>query len=361
MSRDMEATGWGYTHIRVDSFCHKWTISNFSFCMDGIREKIISAKFSLEASDKVEWCLRVHPNGSDEESRNYLSVYLGLLHCQKSPVWAKYEFWIINSQGKNYQSRSSINVFSFQKNQYRGFKRFILRDFLFSNPQRLLAEDQLTLCCKVSIVGALFNTPGENITPAIKDPRHMMADDLGELWENSLFTDCCLFVAGQEFRAHKAILAARSPVFRAMFEHEMVERLTNRVDINDLDPKVFKEMMGFIYTGKAPHLHIHSMACDLLAAADRYGMEGLMVLCEDALSRNLSVENAAHTLILADLHNIQQLKTEALYFIAFYASVVSETSEWKSMMESHPHLVAETFHFLGPAQCFLEPSLKQLK
>jgi hypothetical protein len=24
-------------------------------------------------------------------------------------------------------------------------------------------------------------------------------------------------------------------------------------------------------------------------------------------------------------------------------------------------LVAETFHFLGPAQCFLEPSLKQLK
>ena len=177
MSGDMEATGWGYTHIRVDSFCHKWTISNFSFCMDGIREKIISAKFSLEASDKVEWCLRVHPNGSDEESRNYLSVYLGLLHCQKSPVWAKYEFWIINSQGKNYQSRSSINVFSFQKNQYRGFKRFILRDFLFSNPQRLLAEDQLTLCCKVSIVGALFNTPGENITPAIKDPKHMMADD----------------------------------------------------------------------------------------------------------------------------------------------------------------------------------------
>ena len=160
--------------------------------------------------------------------------------------------------------------------------------------------------------------------------------DVGELWENSLFTDCSLLVAGHEFRAHKAILAARSPVFRAMFEHEMEKRLTNRVDINDLDPKVFKEMMGFIYTGKAPHLHIHSMACDLLAAADRYGLEGI---CEDSLCRNLSVENAAHTLILADLHNIQQLKTEALYFIAFYASVVSETSEWKSMMESHPHLV----------------------
>ena len=349
----MEATGWGYTHIRVDSFCHKWTISNFSFFMDGTRERITSPKSSLEASDKVEWCLRVHPNGSDEESKDYLSVYLGLLHCQKSPVWAKYEFWIINSQGEKYQSMKRTNVVSFQKNQYRGFKKFILRDFLLSNPPWLLPEDQLTLCCQVSIVGTFFNTPEQNITPAIKDPRHMIADDLGELWENSLCTDCCLFVAGQEFRAHKAILAARSPVFRAMFEHEMVERLTNRVDINDLDPKVFKEMMGFIYTGKAPHLHIYSMACDLLAAADRYGMEGLMVLCEDALSRNLSVENAAHTLILADLHSTQQLKTQALDFIVLHASKVCETSEWKSMVESNPHLVAEAFHFLASARRFL--------
>ena len=100
------------------------------------------------------------------------------------------------------------------------------------------------------------------------------------------------------------------------------------------------------------------MTTGVLAAADKYGLEGLKVICEDALSRNLSVENAAHTLILADLHNIQQLKNEALYFIAFYASVVSETSEWKSMMESHPHLVAEAFHSLASAQCpFLEPKV----
>ncbi|KAI0615951.1 TD and POZ domain-containing protein 5, partial [Pyrenophora tritici-repentis] len=192
--------------------------------------------------------------------------------------------------------------------------------FLISHPRRLLPENKLTLCCKVSIVGSVFGMPGQNITPAIKDPRHLLTDDLGELWENSLFTDCCLLVAGHEFRAHKAMLAARSPVFRAMFEHQMEERLTNCVEMHDLDPHVFKEMMGFIYTGKAPHLHSHSMACDLLAAADRYGMEGLMVLCEDALSRNLSVENAAHTLILADLHSAQQLKTQALDFIALHAS-----------------------------------------
>lgn len=41
----------------------------------------------------------------------------------------------------------------------------------------------------------------------------------------------------------------------------------NRVDISDVDPDVFREMMGFIYTGKAPNLE--KMADNLLAAADK--------------------------------------------------------------------------------------------
>lgn len=43
--------------------------------------------------------------------------------------------------------------------------------------------------------------------------------------------------------------------------------MQNRVEINDVEPEVFKEMMCFIYTGKAPNLD--KMADDLLAAADK--------------------------------------------------------------------------------------------
>ena len=46
--------------------------------------------------------------------------------------------------------------------------------------------------------------------------------------------------------------------------------LQNRVDISDVDPDVFKEMMGFIYTGKAPNLE--KMADNLLAAADKVSL-----------------------------------------------------------------------------------------
>ena len=48
----------------------------------------------------------------------------------------------------------------------------------------------------------------------------------------------------------------------------------NRVEINDVEPDVFKEMMCFIYTGKAPNLD--KMADDLLAAADKVQRECLL-------------------------------------------------------------------------------------
>ncbi|KAK7799855.1 hypothetical protein U0070_016274 [Myodes glareolus] len=56
----------------------------------------------------------------------------------------------------------------------------------------------------------------ESTKSEIKVPRCTLSSELGDLWENFHFTDCCLVVAGLEFQAHKVILVARSPVFRTM-------------------------------------------------------------------------------------------------------------------------------------------------
>lgn len=98
-----------------------------------------------------------------------------------------------------------------------------------------------------------------------------------------------------------------------MFEHEMEERKQNRVDITDVDHEVLREMLRFIYTGKATNLE--KMADDLLAAADKYALERLKVMCEEALCTSLAIENAADILILADLHSADQLKAQAIDFI----------------------------------------------
>ncbi|XP_040597156.1 speckle-type POZ protein-like [Mesocricetus auratus] len=119
-------------------------------------------------------------------------------------------------------------------------------------------------------------------------------------------------------------------------------------------------MMGFIYTRKAPDLH--SMADILLAAADKYSLECLKFMCEDTLCKDISIETAVHTLVLADLHIAGQLKTQVLDFITAHASEVSETSSWKTMVDSYPHLLAEAYSSLASAHCsLLENPPKRLK
>ncbi len=43
-------------------------------------------------------CLRVNPKGLDEESKDYLSLYLLLVNCNKSEVRAKFKFSILNNK-----------------------------------------------------------------------------------------------------------------------------------------------------------------------------------------------------------------------------------------------------------------------
>lgn len=66
-----------------------------------------------------------------------------------------------------------------------------------------------------------FNTPSEK--KAIAVPEGQLSTDLGQLFEDGKNSDVVLNVQGQEIRAHKAILSARSVVFASMFEHEMVK------------------------------------------------------------------------------------------------------------------------------------------
>ena len=74
-------------------------------------------------------------------------------------------------------------------------------------------------------------------------------------------------VLEKEIKAHKLILASRSPVFAAMFEHELEESKQNRVVITDIKPEVAEAMVRYIYAGKVDSFELYAM--ELLEAADK--------------------------------------------------------------------------------------------
>ena len=58
-------------------------------------------------------CLRVNPKGLDEESKDYLSLYLLLVSCNKSEVRAKFKFSILNA--KREETKAMGNIYFYLK------------------------------------------------------------------------------------------------------------------------------------------------------------------------------------------------------------------------------------------------------
>lgn len=64
-----------------------------------------------------------------------------------------------------------------------------------------------------------------------------------KLLESGRLSDVIFEVEGKEIKAHRAIIAAMSETFSAMFEHDLAEKKTGRVVITDCEHAVFQAML----------------------------------------------------------------------------------------------------------------------
>ncbi|XP_028818623.1 speckle-type POZ protein-like [Denticeps clupeoides] len=319
-----------YTQCKAERFSLTWTITNFSFA-----EGCVESSFFTNAREQLKWSLFLSTNGVGFQNERCLSFYINLVSGPETGVRCKGRMAILNSKGEEAISRDTGRVESLMEGFAIGLPNFARWDDIMAEEAGILQDDTLTLTCEIHVLCRPENTQLQQV----KVPECRMAEELGDLWDQSLLPDCSLVVGGQEFQAHKAILAARCPVFRAMFLHDMKERRTNRVEIQGVEPEVLKELVTFIYTGKAPNLQ--DMATDLLVAADMYLLERLKRMCEDALCRSLTVENSVDILIFTDLHLTPDLKEEAITFIKSHFFDIIETPGWESLRTEHPHLIGE--------------------
>jgi speckle-type POZ protein len=135
------------------------------------------------------------------------------------------------------------------------------------------------------------------------------------------FSDVTFYVRGRKFAAHKNILAMRSPVFAAMFQYRTYkEVLSGEVEVEDVDPDVFQEVLRYMYTGLPQSTTLDVMAPALLAAADKYLLDELKTRCETHLIRQMSSQNCADLLSLTTHHPAEHLKKFAIHYFRRYPS-----------------------------------------
>lgn len=289
---------------------------------------IKSPTFSSTTNDKVKWYLQLEPGN---ETSDKISLFLYYIpESNQFKTLAQMSISFIDSQ-RNLLKTCGPQLYEFShKTSNRGLLNIPLKEVVSPN-------NTLNIVCNIAICQYSNNVvyrqcdSSQNSVPSIK---------------NSQLPDVVLVLTknGKEYHAEKAKLASGSPVFAAMFKsfNETGEEV-KRINITDVDEEqVFEELLHYINTNKSEN--IDKMSTDLLIAADKYGMDTLKTSCVTEISKNLTIGNVVDTLLLADEHGFSELKSNAIRFIAVNYAQLSNTSDWKQILEKNSKLVHEVCH-----------------
>jgi speckle-type POZ protein len=155
----------------------------------------------------------------------------------------------------------------------------------------------------------LFHIQMEGSVPEFS---YQLSDRLAknQLWDSATVNsqrsavDVELNVRDRTFSAHKAILAARSPVFANEFAKK--QSLTNgpqKIQIDGVEPSTVEQFLYFIYTGES----VSSLANEeLLKLAVKYQIKTLASLCKTALNK---IETTQMVNLTSSLHVNPEIHT----------------------------------------------------
>ncbi|KAJ7964842.1 BTB/POZ and MATH domain-containing protein [Quillaja saponaria] len=333
---------------------HKFVIQGYSLAKGmGVGKHIASENFTVGG---YQWAIYFYPDGKNPEDNSaYVSVFIALA-SEGADVRALFELTLLDQSGNGKHKVHSHFDRSLESGPYTlkyrgsmwGYKRFFRRTLLETSDY--LRDDCLKINCTVGVVVSAIDCPRLH---SIKVPESDIGAQFGMLLENMEGSDITFNVNSEKFPAHKLVLAARSPTFRSKF-FDGLDEDKKEIVVTDLEPKVFKAMLHFIYrdtlteevklipsTSSSETPVSETLAAKLLAAADKYGLGRLRLMCESHLCKDICVSSVAEILTLADCYHAMELKAVCLKFAAENLAAVMRSDGFKYLKENSPTLQSE--------------------
>ncbi|XP_037488625.1 BTB/POZ and MATH domain-containing protein 2-like isoform X2 [Triticum dicoccoides] len=165
------------------------------------------------------------------------------------------------------------------------------------------ADGHITFVCSIMVID-------DSSTPV---PPSDIGAHLGQLLDHAEGTDVSFIVEGQMFHAHRAVLAARSSVFRAELFGSMSEATMPSITLQDIAPATFEVMLR------------------------------LKIICAHKLWEEVSIETATTILACAETYNCAELKSKCIDFIVLGKNLkeVIFTESYGSLLVKFPSVAAE--------------------
>ncbi|CAL4906005.1 unnamed protein product [Urochloa decumbens] len=300
---------------------------------------------------RQSWRIRYYPHGPGHKDSRHISFYLEIdgSNAIETADDVTFKFSVLDQSGNPVPEFTRATTEPCCFNSYspcQGFTDFVTWEDL--EESGCLKDDTFTVQCDLTYTTDLGSPTSVALPPAATaaapSKLHEHLADL--LWKHKHGADATVDVGSEAtFDAHGWVLADRSPIFKAELELLAASNSkktaagggTHRrsIVIEGVDPKVFEAVLQYMYTNALPemmkdgddHDAMATMAEGLLAAADRFKLDGLKLTCEEALSKRVDVSTAAWILAVAEQHGCKALKAACVEFL-------SPPEKMKAVMET---------------------------
>ncbi|VAH13795.1 unnamed protein product [Triticum turgidum subsp. durum] len=280
-----------------------------------------------------DWRIRCYPNG-EEGYEGFIGLYLEHASLDRTgDATPDFRMSILDHTGKllwteghaqlseeiDDESKGDAQTFSIGKGIMWGWSDFMKVEDL--DDKKHLKDGSLIIVCDVTVLDmrTIEYRDGMASTATTVPPSelHREPTEVRSESKEGANPDMEIQVGGVTFPANRSMLAARSPVFKE-------ELMPTNIRVDGIDADVFKALLYFIYTDKLPQEieeegTLAKMAKPLLVAADRYKLEKLKLVCEEALCGQIDMESVANTLAFAEQHCCSMLKDACTQFLADFS------------------------------------------
>ena len=170
---------------------------------------------------------------------------------------------------------------------------------------------------------------------SVEDHHTNSCQQMDALWRQRELCDVNLLAENADGKlvlslpAHRVVLAANVPYFRAMLTSKMQESEQKDITLMNVDGEGLKRIVGFVYSGR---LEItESCAQGVLVTASLLGLTDIVSACERFMAKHLTASNCLGIAEFARLHHLQALSPTAERYSSKHFSSVSTKEEFLSL------------------------------
>ncbi|KAK1263530.1 BTB/POZ domain-containing protein [Acorus gramineus] len=149
---------------------------------------------------------------------------------------------------------------------------------------------------------------------------------LSRMLEEGIHTDVTINTSDGTLKAHRAVLSASSPVFERMFIHDLKEKESSTIEIEDMSLESCMALLSYIY-GNITHDEFWKHRLALLGAANKYDIVDLKECCEESLLEDINSSNVLERLQEAWLYQLNNLKKGCLTYLFDFLKIYDVRDE----------------------------------